>query len=326
VWAHYHFLYLNPAIVPSKAVVSGIITFSNLRLEGFYAVNVLSRSLSDQYPYYSGSSMSNLQHPPVKSWAQFDRKVRFSGRKLLGELDRFSNCILVAGCQRSGTTALSRLITASEGMVKFQFGKDDELDAAQILSGWVHYPSSGRFCFQTTYLNDSYPEYYEHANYKLIWVLRNPYSVIYSMLHNWKRGALNRLFRHCGSELLAKGERRPYELLGTFGISRLRKACLSYNAKTVQAAILSDTLGPARIMIIDYDDLVRNKELHLPRICDFVGLKYSDELLTKLHAKSLSKADKFSCKEAVMIESICTPFYQEARKYLAEGLVSEAGR
>lgn len=260
--------------------------------------------------------MRTLRIPSIHTWAQFDRKIRFSGRKLLGELDRFKNCILVAGCQRSGTTALSRLITASEGMVRFQFGKDDELDAAQILSGWVRHSSEGRFCFQTTYLNDSYPEYYEHTDYKLIWVLRNPYSVIYSMLHNWKRGALNRLFRHCGSNLLAEGERRTYELFGTLGVARLRKACLSYNAKTAQTAILSTALGPNRVMIVDYDDLVRNKELFLPKIYDFVELKYSNDLLSRLHAKSLSKADKFSRKEAAAIESVCMPCYLGARKYL----------
>ena len=50
--------------------------------------------------------MRTMHASSLNSWAQFDRKVRFSGRKLLGELDRFKDCILVAGCQRSGTTAL----------------------------------------------------------------------------------------------------------------------------------------------------------------------------------------------------------------------------
>ena len=151
--------------------------------------------------------MANHYRSPVKSWAQFDRKVRYSGHKLLAQLDMYHNSILVAGCQRSGTTALSRLITGSEGMVNFQLGKDDELDAALILSGWIPYQPIGRYCFQTTYLNDSYTEYFEHYDYKLIWVLRNPYSVVYSMLHNWKNGALNRLFHHCGSKLIEGREK-----------------------------------------------------------------------------------------------------------------------
>src|SRR3989304_2398887 len=147
--------------------------------------------------------MITMQNSRISSWAMFDRKVRASGKKLLGELDRLHGAILVAGCQRSGTTALSRLITGSDGMVDFQFGADDELDAALILSGWgPHPPRQGRYCFQTTYLNNSYPEYFEHRDYKLIWVLRNPASVVYSMLYNWKTVALNRLFRHCAAALI----------------------------------------------------------------------------------------------------------------------------
>jgi hypothetical protein len=136
------------------------------------------------------------------------------------------------------------------------------------------------------------------------------------MLHNWKRGALNRLFSHCGNELLFESERNIYALFGVFGISRLRKACLSYNAKTAQTKILNKTLSPDRIMIVDYDDLIRNKNILMPKIYDFVDLKYSVELASRLHTKSLSKADRFSQKEAEVIESVCMPFYQEARKYL----------
>lgn len=256
------------------------------------------------------------KHHRVSSWAQYDRRVRYSGRRLLGELDRFKNCILVAGCQRSGTTALSRLLTSSEGMVRFQFGHDDELDAALILSGWIDFPSTGRFCFQTTYLNNSYPEYFEHIDYRLIWVVRNPYSVVYSMLHNWKMAALNRLFRHCGHELLADGERWKYDRFGVWAVPRLRKACLSYNAKISQTGILKSRLDPDRIMILDYDDLIRNKRNILPELYNFTQLSYGEEYLSRLHSKSLSKADKFTSRETELIESTCMPLYLESRKYL----------
>lgn len=264
--------------------------------------------------------MLNNEFSHVKTWAQFDRKIRFSGRKLLGELDRFVNCVLVAGCQRSGTTALSRLLTASDGMVNFQFGTDDELDAALVLSGWVTQSSEGRYCFQTTYLNNSYPEYFEHNNYKLIWVLRNPYSVIYSMLHNWRGGALNRLFRHCGHIYLPENEKWKYEICGAWAVTRLRKACLSYNAKISQTEALSKKLGPNRVMVIDYDDLIKNKLIILPKVYSYLGLRYREEYLSKLHTRSLSKADRFSESELRVIDAICHPYYQESRKYLTDDL------
>jgi len=68
---------------------------------------------------------------PIKSWNDFTRRVRPKGCVLLGRLDEFPRPILVTGCQRSGTTMLSRIITQSEGMTDYWFGKDDESDAAQ---------------------------------------------------------------------------------------------------------------------------------------------------------------------------------------------------
>jgi hypothetical protein len=251
-------------------------------------------------------------NPQVNSWARFDSLVRFSGRRLLGQLDNYQNAILIAGCQRSGTTALSRLIKKSDGMVTFQFGKDDELDAALILSGWVSHQAQGRYCFQTTYLNDSYPEYFEHNNYKLIWVLRNPSSVIYSMLYNWKTAALNRLFRHCGSALLQESERWRYEQFGAWSIPRLRRACLSYNAKIAQTFMLRERLDDNRLLIIDYERLVHAKDAVLPAIYDFIGLPYRAAYADRIHAGSVDKAKGFYNNHRKTLDDTCLPVYEKA--------------
>ncbi len=122
---------------------------------------------------------------------------------LLHRIDEFPDSVLVTGCQRSGTTALARAINASPAMVDYRFGRDDELDAAQILAGRVDHVPRGRYCFQTTYLNQCYGEYLEHRSpQRIVWVLRNPYSVVYSMVYNWGRFAFNELFAACGSPLL----------------------------------------------------------------------------------------------------------------------------
>src|SRR5262249_31936917 len=125
--------------------------------------------------------------------------VKTPERPLLAHLDEFRDSLLIAGCQRSGTTALARLFKRADGIADCDFGEDDELDAALLLSGWVRRFTSGRHCFQTTYLNDRYSEYFEHSDFRLIWMVREPRSVVYSMLHNWRRGALNRLYDACGS-------------------------------------------------------------------------------------------------------------------------------
>jgi hypothetical protein len=256
--------------------------------------------------------MDGVRVSTVRTWAQFDRKVRYSGQKLLGELDHFNDAILVAGCQRSGTTALSRLITESDGMVKFQVGSDDELDAALILAGRASWQPSGRYCFQTTYLNNSYSEYFEHSNYKLIWVLRNPASVIYSMLYNWKRAALNRLFRHCGSSLLDESEKWRYQHLGAFTISPLRRACLSYNVKVSQLFKLRERLGNDRLLIMDYDKVISGKDIILPKVYEFIDLPYRKEYAARIHSGSVNKAKKFYSRHRELLDNLCQPIYVQA--------------
>ncbi len=249
----------------------------------------------------------------VRTWAQFDRHVHRSGRPLLARLDAFADSVLVAGCQRSGTTALSRLITATAGMVDFQFGHDEELDAALILSGAVEHHPAGRYCFQTTYLNDHWPEYLEHDDYRLLWVLRNPASVVLSMLTNWRRGALRRLFRHTGSKRLEAAGLRRYQRFGALGVPRLRMACLSYAAKTAQVLELHRRLPAGRLLVLDYDRLIVERDTQLPQVYAFIGAPWRDDFGAALHAGSLAKADRFHEQHRALLDTECMPVYEEAR-------------
>ena len=54
---------------------------------------------------------------PIRSWAAFHAIVKQRDRPLLKTLDDYSDPILVAGCQRSGTTALARLLKRADGMI-----------------------------------------------------------------------------------------------------------------------------------------------------------------------------------------------------------------
>ena len=167
---------------------------------------------------------------PAKNWAQFDRRIRNGDVPLLAHLSRFPNAILVAGCQRSGTTVVTRILREAIEMPHLTFTKDDELDAALILIGAIAFETDSRCCFQTTYVNDHFLEYFEHDNYRLIWVIRRPEAVVRSMLFNWRRGALNRLFRACGRHALNDKGSKRFKRFGTYGFSRAEMACLSYNS------------------------------------------------------------------------------------------------
>lgn len=253
----------------------------------------------------------------IETWPQFVKHIRSQKMELLQRLDQFPHSILVTGCQRSGTTALARLITQSAGMTNYWFGQDDELDAALILCGAVEHAPHGRYCFQTTYVNDSLPEYFEHHNgHKIIWVLRNPYSVVYSMLHNWKRHALNQLFVQCGLSALSSNDLRRYQRWGTFGFGRLKKACYAYVGKTNHFFALKNGILPDNFLAVEYDAMVQNKEAILPEIYKFIGLDYREEYSARIVARSVNKSDQLSQKDKEVIKGICWPVYEESLQEL----------
>jgi hypothetical protein len=252
----------------------------------------------------------------IRTWPQFHRRVRRQQDKLLVRLDDYPRSILVTGCQRSGTTMLARLITGSDGMVNYWFGRDDELDAALILAGRHPETPRGRYCFQTTYLNECMPEYFEHSGHSIVWVLRNPHSVVYSMLHNWRRFALNELFEACGAEYLKPAERKWYDRLGVIGVSSLKRACYSYVGKVGQLARLADAAQPNQLIALDYDDLVRNKEAMLPRLYQQIGLSYEPAYAEAIRGGSVDKASKLREAERQLIDEICLPAFVDAKRYL----------
>lgn len=249
----------------------------------------------------------------VSSWAAFDRVIRYQGYPLLQTLDRFPNAILVAGCQRSGTTMLTEVITASSEVCSPWKTKDTELETANVLSGAVSLDNSGRYCFQTTYVNAHVAEYYDHHNYRLVWVLRNPHSVIHSMVSNWRRSALDRLFRACGHFAMPIDKRAWHERCFGLGPSRLEKACYSYVAKVSQIHELMDHLGRERMLVLDYDDLLGDLQITTHRVFEFVGLPYEEHCTESVHARSRGKSTQLGAAKAAIVETICGPAYEAAR-------------
>jgi hypothetical protein len=252
--------------------------------------------------------------PKVDTWAQFHRIVKQPGRPLLARLGRFPNSVLVAGCQRSGTTAVRRLLAKAKGVGAYRIGNDDELDAALLLSGYVDRGIDGRGCFQTTYLNDRYPEYFDHSSYRLVWILRDPASVVHSMLYNWRRAALKRLFDACGASEL------PARSSGFFGLplaSRLEMACASYVGKTRQTFELAARLGGDRLIVLDYDELVLDKARLVPKLFEFAELPYEETLADTLHAHSVQRGHRLSPAQQVRVDELCTGVYREARALAA---------
>lgn len=254
----------------------------------------------------------------IENWQHFTATVRSSGCPLLKRLGDFHDPILVTGCQRSGTTMLANLLTESKGMVDYTFGYSLELAGALILSGFVdHAPSpDGRYCFQTTYLDDYYREYYEHqGEYKMIWVIRNPGSVVYSLLYNWPARSLEGTFNSYVASKMNKVDQWIYSLMGTRWINRVRQASWLYKVKNLQLLDLIKTISRESIFVVDYDDLVINKETVLPEIYRFIDIKYFPEYCQKINNKSVDKKKNLTRQELSIIKQVAEPIYQEICKF-----------
>jgi hypothetical protein len=245
--------------------------------------------------------------------------VKRPERQLLARLNNFVDSVLVAGCQRSGTTALTRSMRTGCGMADFRFCRDDELAGALLLAGQVEGRNRGRCCFQTTYLNDRIDEYFAYDDFRLIWMIREPTAVVYSMLHNWKRGALRRLYDACGTDHLARVATRRNPLLALGGPSRLEKACASYIGKARQTSRLLERLGP-RMLIVDYDEMVLHRDRLLPLIFDFADITPGTRSLTSIHRRSIGKGKRLSRQIADRITGACGPVYAEMRQLRTIGV------
>ena len=256
----------------------------------------------------------------IKAWKQFAKKVRANQTKLLSGISGMDSLIFVTGCQRSGTTVLANVLMQSPEVADYRAGMDSELEGALILCGQRSFHMGGkRGCFQTTYLNERYREYFEaQGRFRLLFVLRNPYSVVYSMVYNWKSRlairnfALNELFCSCGKNGLSESELIRFRIFGAIGFSALHKACLSYVHKTSQVFELQERLGDD-IMIVEYDDVIIRKEAVFLEIFSFFGLEYSPEYSSLIHSRSINKSIKLSKRENSLIQDTCWTTYENAR-------------
>jgi hypothetical protein len=255
-----------------------------------------------------------------RSWKRFHRGPRSLAKPLLSGLSRYGNCVLVAGCQRSGTTMLTRVIVGSRGFQRFRLTHDDELDAALILAGHVDVPNDRRYCFQTTYLNERYPEYASMGpDQRLIWVLRNPYSVVHSMLDNWKRFALNELYESCGVSRANSGRQRRAKWPWPLGPSHVERACLSYSAKTAQILAIRELLRVDQLSIVDYDETVRSAVHFLKRTFAFIGEPFDPLYASSVQLSSVHKADRISERMRKMIDDMCLQTYLECLDLASSG-------
>ena len=250
----------------------------------------------------------------IKSWHQFER-IRHGTKPLLQVLPTLNKPILVAGCQRSGTTAVTRILRSGGDFGELSVTPDDELDAALILAGELPPPRGHRLVLQTTYLNNHYREYFDHKNFNLIWLIRNPREVINSMLNNWSSGALRRLFHACGSRQLNKKQLARYARIGHWGFSKLEMACYSYLEKSHQALEISRALANHQVTFLDYNRFVAEPHETVRFLCAYSGITYSPQIANTLQRDVRKRAtNQLSKTQERTVQEICDDAWHQTLK------------
>ncbi len=247
----------------------------------------------------------------IRSWARFQNGPRARPEPLLKTLGSHPNCAFVAGCQRSGTTMLTRIIAGSDGFRPLSLTRDDELDAALALAGYIKLPEDTRYCFQTTYLDERYQEYGRLLpGQKLVWLVRNPYSVVYSMVYHWRRSALDRLYQNAIGDEPGLQQLRGNSAVWQFHLARVEKACIAYRYKTLQTIKIRDVISPTQLLIVDYDRIVEDKDTAFPAIFEFIGEPFRSSYTQAVKPDSLEKAKRLSPRERELVDLIAMPAYR----------------
>ena len=234
----------------------------------------------------------------ISSWSDF--YAAMGEHPFLTELDEYPEALLIAGCDWSATTAITRMFKRLPCFADSSWGHDDELDGALLLAGLSQRRMAGRPCFQTSYLRDRYREYFTHGDFKLVWIVREPRAAVRSLLASRERAlpARNAL------GLSGKSE-------GGQGASRLEKACAAYVASIRQTTELKERLGD-RVAVVDYDELAANRNRLLPALCRFAEVGCDAHVLRHLHGKSVRKGSLPSF-EATIVDQLALPAYRRDR-------------
>ena len=234
----------------------------------------------------------------IASWADF--YAALADRPLLAELDRFPDALLIAGCDWSATTAVTRLFKRLPCFADSSWGHDDELDGALLLAGEQPRSSDLRHCFQTTYLCERYREYFLHERFRLVWIVREPPAAVCSLLSSRDRALPARKVLGLAGKSAAAG-----------GASRLEKACAAYVASIRQTLELKERLRE-RVAVIDYDELAADRNRLLPALCRFAAVDCDARVLRHLHGKSVRKGMLLPFEQAI-VDELAMPAYRRAR-------------
>jgi hypothetical protein len=214
---------------------------------------------------------------------------------------------------------MARVLASHRAFVPYGSSRTLELDSALLLAGLATPPGPGRYVFHTTYVNGDVDEYHRLApECRLIWMLRRPESVVYSMLYNWSSRALDALFASCGTDALPADVCARYARWGRLAVRRPLRAASAYAGKTAQVVDLARVFGPQRLMIVEYDEFVRDPAPVMQRVCRFLDIDMDAAMIAGVHRSSLRHGDRLPPRIADLVNRLCAPVYASSLEVMRQ--------
>ena len=212
---------------------------------------------------------------------------------------------IVVGCQRSGTTMLINLLSKSS--FAFAFGEmdspimqrncrisKDTVIRNELSRSSAHLVVAKPICDSqwTDQLLDRFP------GSKAIWIYRNYNDVVNSSLKKFK-GQSQRMEWFVNEDWKSLGWRTE-RIEKSHPIVRLVQSVHQENATRADAAALMWVLRTGlyfdlnldqdeRVKLVKYESLVTETTARIKDICQFLGIEFEEKLVSRVHAKSISK-------------------------------------
>ena len=232
-------------------------------------------------------------------------------QRLLGTLlsyTRLNNSkvpVFIVGCQRSGTTMLDRVLTRSPQIKTYGEGRGAFSPGVRLLPiGNLHYLiyRSLSPIVEFKPLNDTqHIDYFLkiHPNSKAIWMYRNYFDVINSMVRKWGRAQNKHVHqiatgRYSGPGARAMGERispANRELAAKLEAQDLSEheasAFIWYLRNSIYFDRQLDRLP--NVLLCKYEDMVTEPKWQFQRVFEFIDGDFSADYVADVRSSSISK-------------------------------------
>lgn len=211
--------------------------------------------------------------------------------------------LLLFGCQRTGTTWATNILGK---YLPNTFAFSEKQTFYFLLDNYI-IPEvyADLLIFKTTFINQEI-ESHENclANTHFLLMVRNPFSVVYSLVHNF--GMLAEV------SVYYESRRKESDLVETDN-KKLKMAVEIYRQSMRVSLDMLKKFDQSKMKVVFYDDMVLNTQEVLADIANFLDLDITDcqKTITNGNSLSLNKWHQLSQEELKFIRDYAQPIWKQ---------------